>query len=336
AGTGKTTLLVSRLIALLLEKQTPLSRIAAITFTEKASAELVERLRSKLEEVLVQQPDQKTLILKALEDMERAPISTIHSFCAGLLREYPVEAGVDPQFTLLDEVQSGAFEAQAWEHWLKKNLAQPVEPLFNFLRLGGTFEQVDELKLFLKRNRTLLTIPSPKSLPSMEAFRKQWTAFVDWTKQEATQCAKHEDSLYGVLEAFWAQCGSIQEDFDLANLKVPKVGNKGAHGNWGKERLAAIRDGFLKLAEDHAAAFAPCKEAIVLNLVHWVAGYLKEWESQKLQSGFLDFDDLLLKTRDLLRDHPEAREEMKKRLDYLFVDEFQDTDPLQVEIVFFL
>src|SRR5580704_17396646 len=169
AGTGKTTLLVSRLIALLLEKQAPLSLIAAITFTEKAAAELAERLRSKLEEALGKHPDQKTLILKALEDMDRAPISTIHSFCAGLLREYPVEAGVDPQFTLLDEVQSGAFEAQAWEHWLKKNLSQPVEPLFNFLRLGGTFEQVDDLKLFLKRNRTLLTIPSPKPLPSMDA-----------------------------------------------------------------------------------------------------------------------------------------------------------------------
>ena len=340
AGTGKTTLLVSRLIALLLEKQAPLSRIAAITFTEKAAAELAERLRSKLEEALGKHPDQKTLILKALEDMERAPISTIHSFCAGLLREYPVEAGVDPQFTLLDEVQSGAFEAQAWEHWLKKNLAQPVEPLFNFLRLGGTFEQVDELKLFLKRNRTLLTIPSPKSLPSMDAFLKQWNAFVNWTKQEATHCAKHEDSLYGgfrgLLGSVRIDPRGVRCDFELANLKIPKTGRSGVQGNWGKERLAAIRDGFVKLAEDHAAAFAPFKEAIVLNLVHWVAGYLKEWESQKLQGGFLDFDDLLLKTRDLLRDHPEAREEMKKRLDYLFVDEFQDTDPLQVEIVFFL
>ncbi len=336
AGTGKTTLLVSRLIALLLEKQAPLSRIAAITFTEKAAAELAERLRSKLEEALGKHPGQRTIILKALEDMERAPISTIHSFCAGLLREYPVEAGVDPQFTLLDEVQSGAFEAQAWEHWLKKNLSQPVEPLFNFLRLGGTFEQVDELKLFLKRNRTLLTIPLPKPLPSMDAFRKQWKAFEDWTKQEAAHCAKHEDSLYGVLESFWAQGESIQEDFDLANLKVPKTGRSGTQGNWGKERLAALREGFVKLGEDQTAAFDPFKEAIVLNLVHWLAGYLKEWERQKQQGGFLDFDDLLLKTRDLLRDHPEAREEMKQRLDYLFVDEFQDTDPLQVEIVFFL
>ncbi|HVZ80101.1 MAG TPA: UvrD-helicase domain-containing protein [bacterium] len=356
AGTGKTTLLVSRLIALLLEKQAPLSRIAAITFTEKAAAELAERLRSKLEEALgpvrpasLAQGDQsqeavlarKTIILKALEDMERAPISTIHSFCAGLLREYPVEARVDPQFTLMDEVQSGAFENQAWDHWLKKNLAKPVEPLFQFLRLGGTFEHLDELKQFLKRNRTLLSPQPPKPLPSVKAFRDQWTAFVAMTKREAAQCAKHEDTLYEALEAFWSQCEAIEGDakdidFALANLKVPKVGNKGAQGNWGKDRLAALRDGFVRLADDHTKAFAPFKEAIVLNLVHWIGDYLKEWEEKKAQGGFLDFDDLLLKTRDLLRDHPEAREEIKGRLDYLFVDEFQDTDPLQVEIVFFL
>ena len=371
AGTGKTTLLVSRLIALLLEKEAPLSRIAAITFTEKAAAELAERLRSKLEEALVKNPDKKALILQALEDMERAPISTIHSFCAGLLREYPVEAGVDPQFTLLDEVQSGAFEDQAWDHWLKKNLAKPVEPLFHFLRLGGTFEHVDELKQFLKHNRTLLTLTSPQPLPSVKSFHDQFNAFVALTKREAVQCAKHEDTLYEALEAFWAQCEAIDssdkpsplegegrvrgkeeshphpnllpsrekgEDFafELANLKIPKVGNKGAQGNWGKELLASLREGFVKLAEDHQTAFAPFKEAIVLNLVHWVGDYLKEWENQKAQGGFLDFDDLLLKTRDLLRNYPEAREEMKGRLDYLFVDEFQDTDPLQVEIVFFL
>jgi len=352
AGTGKTTLLVSRLIALLLEKQAPLSRIAAITFTEKAAAELAERLRSKLEQELepvrlasLAQGDQGqrvALIRSALEDMEQAPISTIHSFCAGLLREYPVEAGVDPQFTLLDEVQSGAFEDQAWDHWLKKNLAKPVEPLFQFLRLGGTFEHVDELKQFLKRNRTLLTLSSPKPLPSLQSFRDRFNYFVVLTKREAAQCAKQEDTLYVALETFWAQCAAIEGseagdlDFALANLKVPKVGNKGAQGNWGKERLAALRESFVKLAEDQEKVFAPFKEAVLLNLVHWIGGYLEEWESQKAQGGFLDFDDLLLKTRDLLRDYPEAREEMKDRLDYLFVDEFQDTDPLQVEIVFFL
>jgi ATP-dependent exoDNAse (exonuclease V) beta subunit len=119
-------------------------------------------------------------------------------------------------------------------------------------------------------------------------------------------------------------------------LEVPKVGNKGTQGNWGKERLAALRESSKALAEDLTQALAPFKDAVVHNLAHWVAGALLEWDHQKARGGFLDFDDLLLKTRDLLRDHPEAREELKGRLEHLFVDEFQDTDPLQVEIVFFL
>ncbi len=342
AGTGKTTQLVARLIALLLEKKVPLSRIAAITFTEKAAAELAQRLRFKLEEALPKYPEQKALILKALEDMERAPISTIHSFCAGLLKDYPVEAGVDPQFALMDEVQSGAFETQTWEHWLKKNLSQPVEPLFQFLRLGGTFEHVDELKQFLKRNRTLLKTPEKQALPSVEPFRKEWKEFLIWSKQAAKDCKDHKDKLYEALETFWAE-SQVQEsskpeeaDFNLALLDIPKVKRTGNQKAWDKAVLDEIRLRFEGLAEDHTSAFAPFREAVLLNLIHWIGGYLTEWETQKAKSGFLDFDDLLLKTRDLLRDHLDSREEIKKRFDTLFVDEFQDTDPLQVEIVFFL
>lgn len=342
AGTGKTTQLVGRLIALLLEKKVPLSRIAAITFTEKAAAELAQRLRSKLEEALDKNPAQRDIILTALEDMERTPISTIHSFCMGLLKEYPVEAGVDPQFALMDEVQSGAFEYQAWEHWLKKNLSQPVEPLFQFLRLGGTFDHVDELKQFLKRNRTLLTVPTFRDLPSMEAFKEEWKDFLSWSRKSAKGCSDHSDLLYQTLEEFWAKSERIKStkpedlDFELAALKIPKVKKTGNQKSWDKAVLAEIRGGFEQLMESHTKAFAPFREAVLLNLIHWIGGYLTEWESQKARSGYLDFDDLLLKTRNLLRDNLECREEIKKRFDTLFVDEFQDTDSLQVEIVFFL
>jgi ATP-dependent helicase/nuclease subunit A len=124
--------------------------------------------------------------------------------------------------------------------------------------------------------------------------------------------------------------------FNLASLVIPKVKRTGNQKTWDKAVLDEIRLRFERLAEDHTSAFAPFREAVLLNLIHWIGGYLKEWETQKARSGFLDFDDLLLKTRDLLRDHPDSREEIKNRFDTLFVDEFQDTDPLQVEIVFFL
>ena len=144
AGTGKTTLLIDRLVALLLEKGVSLARIAAITFTDKAAGELVERLRLRLEkefdsESLLKlspaaQKEREKRLRRALKDLEQASVSTIHSFCSSLLREYPVEVGVDPQFAVLDQVQSDALEAEAWENWLKKSLARPVESLIHVIR----------------------------------------------------------------------------------------------------------------------------------------------------------------------------------------------------------
>src|SRR5579885_884383 len=157
AGTGKTTLLIDRLAGVLLEKRVPLSRVAAITFTDKAAGELIERLRQKLEKEIEEnqnptrshkdsKENKNQLIFKALQDLEQASVSTIHSFCSSILREYPVEAGVDPRFAVLDQVQADALETQAWEGWLKKSLEKEVEQLSRFLKLGGTFAQVESLK----------------------------------------------------------------------------------------------------------------------------------------------------------------------------------------------
>ncbi len=342
AGTGKTTLLVSRLISLLVEKEVSLGKIAAITFTEKAAAELVDRLRQKLEKELVENPAKKALILQAFQDLERAPISTIHSFCAALLREYPVEAGVDPRFTILDDVQAGAFESQAWEDWLKKSLNKPVGSLFHFQRLGGTFGHLEELKSFLKRNHSLLTPPESQALPDSADFRRALKKFLQKVHPLASSCKDSSDGLFEALQQFQGDCaflGTVSPEemvFGLAVLEIPKTAKKGNQKNWDKTVLDNIRREFSLLSGEHEIFSAAFKNAVVLNIVHWLWDYLKEFEEKKNRQGFLDFDDLLMRTRNLLKDHPEAREELKKRLDYLLVDEFQDTDPLQVEIVFFL
>ncbi len=342
AGTGKTTLLVSRLISLLVEKEVPLRKIAAITFTEKAAAELVDRLRQKMEEELTGNPAKKALILQAFQDLERAPISTIHSFCASLLREYPVEAGVDPRFAVLDEVQSGAFESQAWEEWLKKSLNKQVEPLFHFQRMGGSFEHLEELKNFLKRNHSLLVNSESQVLPKGADFEKILRKFIQKVSPSASSCKDSSDGLFLALQQFHGDCAFLdtltpgEMLFEMGNLEIPKAAKKGNQKNWDKAVLNSLRQEFSDLSGEHEKFSSALKNAVVLNIIHWLWNYLKEFEEQKKRQGFLDFDDLLLKTRNLLKDHPEPREELKKRLDYLLVDEFQDTDPLQVEIVFFL
>ncbi len=351
AGTGKTTLLIDRLVALILEKRTPLTRIAAITFTDKAAGELVERLRYRLEREFDSEGTlsllpgdrqaREKLLRQALKDLEQAMVSTIHSFCSSLLREYPVEVGVDPQFTVLDQVQTDALEAQAWENWLKRSLSQKVEALMPFFQLGGTFEHVEKLKEQLLRNRSLVEKPSVPPMPdpkeTLTDLKRLWTLI-----QALAKPVSAEDTLVKKLREFekdWKAAQRLTGEnltYALADLSVPKIGNVGAQKNWGKENLEIAKNHVEEFRECQERLAARVKDAAVTGVSGWLWDYLEEYAKVKTQQGFLDFDDLLSKTRDLLKTRLDAREELKKRYDHLFVDEFQDTDPLQVEIVFFL
>src|ERR1017187_3285493 len=131
AGTGKTTSLVARIVSAIHNGRARLREIVAITFTEKAAGELQVRLREKLEETLKDGPRRE-----ALADLEQSHITTIHSFCAWVLREWPVEAVVDPQFAVADELQRQLLLEEAWEEWLEVELAKNPPPLRQALISG--------------------------------------------------------------------------------------------------------------------------------------------------------------------------------------------------------
>ncbi len=338
AGTGKTTLLIDRLAGVLLEKHIPLSRVAAITFTDKAAGELIERLRIKLEKAFDDPTIDPQLIRKALQDLEQASVSTIHSFCSSILREYPVEAGVDPRFAVLDQVQADTLEIQAWEGWLKKSLDQEVEALSRFLKLGGTFNQVESLKDNLLKNRSLLTRPQAAPMPEPQSLVREIAAFCGKIPGFLKQCKDDQDPMVENLSGFFRAWGSFADKTDpviLANLEIPSA-RAGAEARWGKGVLKPLKEEVKKLSEIHGEFAGQVKNSALIAVVNWLWDYLGEYQAAKTRQGFLDFDDLLSKARDLVKHLPPVREELKKRYDRVFVDEFQDTDPLQVEIAFFL
>ena len=118
AGTGKTRALVDRVVALVLSG-IPVERIAAITFTERAAAELRDRVRSGLEGALEADMSCAATVEPALESLDRAQISTIHAFCQALLRSYAAEAGVDPDFDVQDEVLTARRRQERWRTFLE-------------------------------------------------------------------------------------------------------------------------------------------------------------------------------------------------------------------------
>ena len=152
AGTGKTTALVGRIVRIIAEGKADVGGIVAVTFTEKAAGELKLRLREKLDSarVAIGHDDQARARLdRALTQLEEAHVGTIHAFCADLLRERPVEAGVDPLFEVLTEPASARLFDEAFGRWLQEILAEPPEGVRRALRrsaFGGEDGPVDRLR----------------------------------------------------------------------------------------------------------------------------------------------------------------------------------------------
>jgi ATP-dependent helicase/nuclease subunit A len=136
AGTGKTTELVSRILNVLAGGRARIEQIVAVTFTEKAAGELKLRIRKELEGLRQRATDRgvQSNLTDAIQRLEEAHVSTIHGFCADLLRERPVEAGIDPLFEVLTEPRAERIFNRAFRTWLHEQLERPPEGVRRALR----------------------------------------------------------------------------------------------------------------------------------------------------------------------------------------------------------
>lgn len=135
AGSGKTTSLVARMIELIKQNKAAVDQIAAITFTNKAASELRSRFRLRLEMEAKKETntDQKQRLELALQQVSQCFIGTIHAFCGQLLRERPIEAGLDPDFEEMDDLAARDFRDRCWDDYLEQ------------LRMRGEDEGIEQL-----------------------------------------------------------------------------------------------------------------------------------------------------------------------------------------------
>ncbi len=344
AGTGKTTLLVERILSLIRTRRAALDEIVAITFTEKAAGELKVRLREAVEKALLLSPPEEAAPLgQALDELERAPISTIHSFCSSLLRERPVEASLDPNFEPLDEMGMDLLFQETWDQWLGKEMEKKPEALRRALALGMEMEPLARLVRKIYENRDLLPegpLPQRSCSPGsfIEILEKEVQRAWDLAQ---SGCRKEEDLGYRAILALRAKVEELkelsperQEVILFRDLVIKAQGNK---SNW---KTAASCDAqkeiFKKLAGELEGLKDALRTQVMAGLVSWVREFVAAMEEEKARRGVLDFQDLLILSRNLLRDNHEVRAYFQEKFRYILVDEFQDTDPLQVEVVFFL
>ena len=351
AGTGKTTVLVTRIIKLIKEGEAGLEEVVAITFTEKAAAELKIKLRQELEEELstILNPKEQSRLSKAISDLERMQVTTIHSFCASLLRERPVEAGLDPNFEVADDLMARLVQAEVWEDWFERQMDANDFALGRAVLIGMKPEQIREMSKSMLENRDVLKyLPSPHPPENLgkavDQFVKTFEKGVASLEPLKQYCMDEEDKAILTIKELDKKLKKLEsipekEERERFIFKEIPMGspNKGNKSKWKPDhQLNRVREYFSSISENLEQAKALIADSIVTALANRLAHYVEVYEQVKQERNFLDFQDLLIFTRRMLKEHPEVRRYFRDRYKFLLVDEFQDTDPLQAEIVFFL
>ena len=367
AGTGKTTLLVNRLVHLLIKEPQPVAvtQLVALTFTNKAATEMKVRLRERLSVLArpvgegVRAGDGGAVSLDelrhryglssdeiaaraaaALRDIEKAQIGTLHSFAAHLLRLFPLESGVDPSFQEDDGSRFDEYFSATWDAWGDRELSRQGmhHRAWRELLAASSLDDVRELARALCSDLVDLAVVRRQ----LEENRLD-PLLTEWLREqiagsEALLAAHDRPKRRGIEQMLAAAIAVMRRVGDagadgLSDVAgddrecLAKTLNKKVAG-WEKAEVAAAASA-IKVAQqlltvDHR--FFETALQLFTPLVEEIrAGFLRK--------GWLSFDGLLARARTLLRDHPMVRERIKREFRSVLVDEFQDTDPIQYEIV---
>ncbi len=353
-GAGKTMVLVERYLHILREKKpASIDQIVAITFTNRAANEMRERLRKALDSLLATASGPERLRwMRYKRTLDGAVITTIHGLCMRLLREFPVEAGLDPQFMLLDEHRAATLLASAVEESLSESIGKRDEAVSRLTAgIGRPLLATALWDIYLKvRGRGL----------SFDRILEQTAASHAATHDYETLCDELDSAMSDLIIAFgltpaanekraeaergWPRVREMlrADDVALADycgaiVEFREAARPNASGRigptikrideifWGETkekcfgRLPQMR--FDLLARDYAVA-----------LVNLLKNIDRRFTEKKQELSALDFDDLQLRTIELLQ-RPEVLQRAYQRYQYFLVDEFQDTNGLQRELL---
>ena len=373
AGTGKTALIAGR-VTMLLARGIDHSAIAAITFTELAASSLLARVHRYVRELLAGRmphtlqlalpdglsPAQRVALFDAATKLDQLTTSTIHAFCQTLICSYAVEADIDPGAKILDAVQATAAFDDVFDRWLRRRLSDRthVSDAIGTLSRSDPHQLVATIKAlssFRLKHRDATTLPADWSgrpdidfVEAVGEFRR-WKTGQPAERRTLELIGQLEElaTFYGgsfaqapTFEQLWAlahpprQACMRRDTFDMLMPRNTGAWERAA----GKERGTRLHDEaathFDRINEAYRTLRGRIATALVAGLSGELDEVLAEYAAFKRSAAVLDFDDLLERARNLLRDHDTVRRALGARYRHVFVDEFQDTDPLQTEILF--
>ncbi|HEX4805529.1 MAG TPA: UvrD-helicase domain-containing protein [Conexibacter sp.] len=325
AGSGKTSVMAERYVRLASEPDTDVGRILAITFTEKAAAELKTRVRARFE---------------ALGDGERARategawISTIHGFCARLLRAHALAAGVDPRFAVLDERVARRLAADAFQAALEDLVAAHGDAALELIAAYRPAELRDATVALHGELRSRGVEHPHLPPPHAADLRAAHAALAIARAQAAAVLGEAADGkTVGRARERLAACAALlerpfdpppaAEEVDALALRGNGVALNGPECEAYARALSAFADACADAAALPAAAL----------LDALLQAFGRRYAEAKRATSGLDFEDLELRANRLLREHEPLRARYAERFRHVMVDEFQDTNPLQLELL---
>lgn len=350
AGAGKTKVLVERYIYLLAERRAETNEILAITFTNKAAKEMKERIRARAAE-LAEEADsgedkERWRNIKA--DVESAPIGTFHSFCGRLLRDNPVEAGLDPAFTVLDEVEGELLLEKALVEVLEAGLADEADWLD---RLLGTYEQTVLTELAVGIYDRLAGLGwvneglTERLVAPYRCAVEAGEAFQDELRSLCLELIAYKDNL-NKTGAQYNRVVSLERNWETVSEAIGKaVADDAAdmvltqyldcldRRSKDKEIVADLKETLKKLrrvrADMAAVVLVPdwCQLLLTLH---------RQLGKHKTENRVLTFNDLEVRAAELLGNNPDVLRRYQNRIRQIMVDEFQDTNELQRQVVYLL
>ncbi len=352
AGSGKTTMLVRRVERLVIDAGVPLRHIAVITFTEKAAAELRDRIRRGFAAAAADtglDPDARQRAADAVDEVDGAAISTLHGFAQRLLTEHPVEAGLPPRIEVLDEVASQLEFTARWNRFRRLLLDDPrwERPILLADACGIGIDDLRAIAVAFDDNWDLVderverTATDPPAL-LLDGLISGMASLAD----VVADCSDPDDKLADCIRRVVAHAERLRAADDqyeqLALLRDPspfKGCRHGQKGNWPGVPLPALRDDLAAYKSAAAGLVEDTGAQAVRCLAAAVAGFTLDAAAARRAAGRLEFHDLLVLARQLLRDPTHGasvRASAGARYRRLLLDEFQDTDPIQLDLAVLL
>ena len=308
AGTGKTSVLVGRVIEAVRRGRAELREIVAITFTEKAAGELRDRVRRDLYRALNSaDAAEQDRLRAAIQQVDAAHIETIHAFASSLLRERPLDAALDPGFEVMDAVSEQLRFDEDWQNWLWSEEQGAARPrIERCLRLGLRLEHLRRLAFEIAEFRDLEARGRAPAVPlagdvldgHVRRARRIHERAAGVSQALETRAAR---LLAQIEELTTAPREVVEGDLVSLSIRAPSLGR--GHG---EDRVRLLED-WKQFEEEHQAYASAARGQALADFIDVAVDFVAEAALSRRQAGRLSFQDLLLYARDLLRDEPRVR-----------------------------